>query len=492
MSDPAKRRHNQFQEERAAKRKTLFAIEFADLSAEDYEFAVEMQEIYYEIFSNTYRREPDAEGRWPCAACYEYKRLDEYYTCKGNPNGRAWQCIECFLARKKAYYAYRRAHPIVEKPTPREGHKFCTKCGIEKPLTEYHKDSRKKSGYYSACKTCKNESTRTQSKTLVGAFRAIYDGCLARSLERGQGPSQLTMLNIAQIYERQRGRCAISGIKLTWEPHSKFKLSPERIRNDETYTMENTTLIICQLNTTDQTKGRFAEHATGSAQWTSQKWIDAHHLRCNSFSDTRDQELRQRLFPIKIKRDYFPKPLFNSACGQFRECKGCHATKPLAEFVEGQGKCKICKLQSRKINRFLSTLMRNMRTRSSQRHGEQCNLVIEDLRQLILRQNGLCAISKIPMSFQHMSNWQCSVDRKNNLKGYMLDNIQLVCLEFQSADHSRALGVNLANVVYTAQWTVDLYMEVFWPNGGSETPEIWTSDNSYGIKPYLISLPDIV
>ena len=43
-----------------------------------------------------------------------------------------------------------------------EANKMCSKCQMEKRLTEFHKDKHNKSGYYSSCKTCKqyqNEGT---------------------------------------------------------------------------------------------------------------------------------------------------------------------------------------------------------------------------------------------------------------------------------------------------------------------------------------------
>ncbi len=38
--------------------------------------------------------------------------------------------------------------------------KCCTKCGVEKPLTEFHSDKQKKDGYASACKPCKLTQNR--------------------------------------------------------------------------------------------------------------------------------------------------------------------------------------------------------------------------------------------------------------------------------------------------------------------------------------------
>ena len=35
-------------------------------------------------------------------------------------------------------------------------HKVCTKCKIQKRLTEFYKDKSNKSGYHSHCKSCQN------------------------------------------------------------------------------------------------------------------------------------------------------------------------------------------------------------------------------------------------------------------------------------------------------------------------------------------------
>lgn len=40
-----------------------------------------------------------------------------------------------------------------------EDSKRCTKCHIEKPLSGFHIDRRKRDGHFSACKKCANEAT---------------------------------------------------------------------------------------------------------------------------------------------------------------------------------------------------------------------------------------------------------------------------------------------------------------------------------------------
>jgi hypothetical protein len=42
--------------------------------------------------------------------------------------------------------------------------KKCSKCGIEKPLSEFNSDKRKKDGKYTSCKTCHSLSAKTWQK----------------------------------------------------------------------------------------------------------------------------------------------------------------------------------------------------------------------------------------------------------------------------------------------------------------------------------------
>ena len=75
--------------------------------------------------------------------------------------------------------------------------------------------------------------------------------------------------------------------------------------------------------------------------------------------------------------------------------------------------------------------------RKTKRRYERDNLTIEDLEILYKKQNGLCAISGVPMSYYHQVGIkghvpdECltniSIDRIDNNLGYELSNIQLVC-----------------------------------------------------------------
>lgn len=64
------------------------------------------------------------------------------------------------------------------------------------------------------------------------------------------------------------------------------------------------------------------------------------------------------------------------------------------------------------------------------------------LVQLFNDQNGLCAYSGLPLQFgnMHEKSWTTSLERINPLRGYVKDNVCLICLEFNAVDHSVLKG----------------------------------------------------
>jgi hypothetical protein len=56
----------------------------------------------------------------------------------------------------------------------------------------------------------------------------------------------------------------------------------------------------------------------------------------------------------------------------------------------------------------------------------------EDLVKLYDEQKGLCYYTGIKMEHKQLSNWQCSPERLDDSKTYTLDNLKLICLEFNS------------------------------------------------------------
>lgn len=98
--------------------------------------------------------------------------------------------------------------------------KKCTKCGIEKPLSEFSKDNHKKSDHTSQCKVCKNNYMKLFRKNNIELCK-IY---LKRStLKRTFG---LSLDDYNDMLINQNYRCAICNKKETRKINGKIcKLS---------------------------------------------------------------------------------------------------------------------------------------------------------------------------------------------------------------------------------------------------------------------------
>lgn len=86
------------------------------------------------------------------------------------------------------------------------------------------------------------------------------------------------------------------------------------------------------------------------------------------------------------------------------------------------------------IGKILSAARSDAKKRLSKGRTEAgvCNIIREDLINIWNRQNGKCYYSNIPMNLKQCSDWMCSLERLDNDKGYTIDNIALVCHEFNN------------------------------------------------------------
>lgn len=67
----------------------------------------------------------------------------------------------------------------------------------------------------------------------------------------------------------------------------------------------------------------------------------------------------------------------------------------------------------------------NIRNRKGRNH-EEIDFDREFLKKKILKSNMICAISGLTMTFKNNDLYKVSIDRKNNNKGYIKSNIQVV------------------------------------------------------------------
>jgi hypothetical protein len=97
-----------------------------------------------------------------CIKCCIKKTLGEFYADKRYPDGRISVCIYCKNSQRRQRIALKGQMLFPERP---KTHKPCTKCGVDKSLTEFYKDGRDPTGRTSHCKLCESERKATAFAT---------------------------------------------------------------------------------------------------------------------------------------------------------------------------------------------------------------------------------------------------------------------------------------------------------------------------------------
>jgi hypothetical protein len=142
-----------------------------------------------------------------------------------------------------------------------------------------------------------------------------------------------------------------------------------------------------------------------------------------------------------------------------KSCSRCGETKLLCEFYKNyddySSYCKTCAdiLRDNHINTFhgfLLKLTNSARSSALKRFNQgreeagKFDITIDDIKELWKNQNGLCYYSKLPMQSTKFSDWQTSLERLDQDKGYIKTNIALICLELN----------------HKSQWTQEKIIEI--------------------------------
>lgn len=124
------------------------------------------------------------------------------------------------------------------------------------------------------------------------------------------------------------------------------------------------------------------------------------------------------------------------------ECCRCQIIRPISHFLKKKtkGYCQLCRIDYRKkyaktiqgrMNILARTAKKNATLRglkSRMDKSGECTINSKDLKQIYINQNGLCVITKLPLSMNSHINQTISLDRMDDTKGYHVDNCQLVCV----------------------------------------------------------------
>lgn len=145
-----------------------------------------------------------------------------------------------------------------------------------------------------------------------------------------------------------------------------------------------------------------------------------------------------------------------------RHCRKCDQIKPLTDTYffsyKAKGKqrnmkllfrelCKTCtqvrtkKATKKKVSSLLGYMQRamyNVRQRGKKQKVE-VKITAEDLVDIFNCQTGLCSLSGMPLDWQTFAKGRspltCSIDRIEPKKGYVKDNVRLLCFQVNTMKH---------------------------------------------------------
>eukprot|EP00397_Hematodinium_sp_SG-2012_P016208 GEMP01016529.1.p1 GENE.GEMP01016529.1~~GEMP01016529.1.p1 ORF type:complete len:455 (+),score=11.18 GEMP01016529.1:111-1475(+) len=393
--------------------------------------------------------------------------------------------IDVRKARKPADRPPRTTTTRVERVNS-EGNVRCSRCDIFKVPDAFYTVAKNRHGLSYYCKVCNIERMiRYFNISLRGIMMGVLNNAKTRAKKRAlmplrekAGHFELTLDSLLSLWLCQQGRCGYSDIVMNIEPYTSWRLSLERRNNNLGYVAGNVLFICAEFNTSDfSIRAKHCIH--GTSQWSRDKvrglpgTIAASALL--SCSILRERVSRDRGISTRKKIPH----RYITANGELL-CSKCDQLKPIDDFyinertqIGRSGTCKVC--QKTRVRNYVNSfdgflLSRICSARMSAKQREQkgrkeageFTLTFADVVTMYEQQQGLCFYSGIQMIFRPSSEWMCSIERLDNSRGYTLGNVALICLEFQTADHSRrAKGF----VQGTPQWSKEkVMMLVQWLN----------------------------
>jgi hypothetical protein len=154
-------------------------------------------------------------------------------------------------------------------------HIECTYCKIMKEFNEFYKGK-------NGCKLCIDIKRKEDYETPRGFILHLIQESKVSTNSRDKKKTKQVRNNdhdidfdyLVELYHQQKGKCAYSGVKLTFGSYKDKSWigSIERIDPLIGYTKENICLIAYEFNTKDSTCLSDAENVNGSSSWSKDKF----------------------------------------------------------------------------------------------------------------------------------------------------------------------------------------------------------------------------
>ena len=344
--------------------------------------------------------------------------------------------------------------------------KECTKCKNIKELKEFPPRTKGKLGRDSRCYECHKIINMEKKNTFDGFMQKLLTDAKSsakRRLNKGRleaGICNLTKDQLITLWTNQNGKCYYSGIQMNTRPCSDWMCSLERLDNNIGYIFDNVVFACLEFN--------------GKTKWTLDKIKQIPLLVNDQGEDIAlIQEIDNALNKRSLKGDS-KRPVITNDMGYY-SCNKCNTFKPIIEFTTQINKgCKICQKVSRQLHYNTirghlqhlfkhakeHTIMRdNVKSRVS---DNSFNITFEDLVNILRNQRGRCAYSNIRMNYGSTieKDWIASLERIDPRKGYVKDNICLICAEFNGSDHTTKIKYSNGG---SGGWSIEKF-KLFFPS----------------------------
>lgn len=146
----------------------------------------------------------------------------------------------------------------------------CSSCLACKPSDCFRRSSKRPLGLASVCKDCARGYHQRYADTLRGTVVQKLSSAAQRARKRGL-PCDLTLDGLLDKLLEQQARCHYSGVPMALTRYSDWRLSLERLRNSEGYTMQNCVWVANEFNTPDNSINKAKFPVYGTAQWSKAK-----------------------------------------------------------------------------------------------------------------------------------------------------------------------------------------------------------------------------
>lgn len=199
-----------------------------------------------------------------CRKCSLDLPLIAFSRNKSFPDGLSTWCKKCRSQHRRDEYAAH--HPgrvrAASEPIQVRKNKLCIDCLQELPVSHFHRKRSAADGYTSYCKNCGNARSikwQRENKDKITFKRWEYRKASPRwtlntnlrdALARRPTDNPANIDDLMVMWNRQDGKCALSGVQMTWAQGKVLgtSITLDRINHEGGYSADNLRLVCHAVN----------------------------------------------------------------------------------------------------------------------------------------------------------------------------------------------------------------------------------------------------